>query len=98
MAVTAIIPRIVLLNDHRSRNHRASNMRINIMMAMAWPIAASTEPNFLQHIIKHGPIQHAIPTKPRSMPALIAIGANAMRAIRINELVGFALGKGELDV
>lgn len=68
------------------------------MTATAWPTAASTEPNFLQHIIKHGPIQQAIPNKPKSIPALIAIGAKAMMAIRISEFVGLALGKGELEV
>src|SRR5271154_7121149 len=97
IATTAIIPRRALLIDHRSRNQRTSNMTNNIMIATAWPIAARTEPNFLQHIIKHGPIQQAMPNNPRSIPALTAIGANAMMAIRMRELVGVELGKGPSD-
>jgi len=98
IATTAIIPKRALLMDQRSRNHKTSNITINMRTAMACPIAARTEPNFLQHIMRQGPMQQAIPNKPSSIPALMAMGANAMMAILMREFVGLALGKGESDV
>ena len=56
--------------------------------ATPWAMAASTLPNFLQHMPSSGPMQHAMPNMAPRMPALTATGANATIASLIRELVG----------
>jgi hypothetical protein len=60
---------------------------MSIMTATPWAMAARTDPNFLQHMLRRGPIQQAMPNIAARTPALTAIGAKATMATRINELV-----------
>jgi len=88
MAHAAIIPSSALANTKPSKKNIISNEIKRNMTATAWAIAARTEPNFLQHILRRGPIQHAIPNIIARTPALTATGAKATIPRRINALVG----------
>uniref|UniRef100_A0A1Y1MTB0 Uncharacterized protein n=1 Tax=Photinus pyralis TaxID=7054 RepID=A0A1Y1MTB0_PHOPY len=87
--ITAIIPASVRAKFKPSKKNMPSNMMSITMAAMACAIAASTLPNFLQHMLNTGPIQQAIPNIAASTPALIPMGAKAIASTRIRLAVGF---------
>src|ERR1700722_3564236 len=88
-ATTAIMPSKAFVKLQPSRKNMTSKNASSIMTAKPWAIAASTDPNFLQHILRIGPIQQAMPNRPARTPALIAIGANATSPTRMSEFVAF---------
>jgi len=89
MAAIEIMPRTQRGKLHPSRKNITSNIARSMITATQWAMAANTEPNFLQHMLKTGPIQQAMPKKTAATPALTPIGARATMPTRINELVGW---------
>lgn len=85
MAAADIMPIRAFEKTNPSKRNMISKDTMSMITAMAWAMAARTEPNFLQHILKIGPIQQAIPKNIAHTPALTAIGAKATIPTRIKE-------------
>src|SRR3569833_1405777 len=90
MAAAAIIPSRVLVKPNPSRRNMTSKKARSITTAMPWATAARTLPNFLQHMLRIGPMKQAMVNMTASVPALMAMGAKATTPIRSNDDVAFA--------
>src|SRR6201996_7981881 len=86
--MTASMPKIVLEKLHDSRKNKTSKKAKSIITATACAMAASTAPNFLQHMLRIGPMRQDAAKNPSRIAALIPIGAKATIAILISEDVG----------